>query len=130
VVFRTALSELEVNAVLERELARKLGKPVRVLLRRSAELAGILAKNPFSERPPNRVVVLFFDKKLKSSLFKNVSAPDGEEIVVQGRELFIHYPNGQGRSRLKLPVAGDCTARNMNTVEKLVALAKAADGAA
>jgi len=32
----------------------------------------------------------------------------------------IHYPRGMGRSKLRIPVAKTGTARNMNTVAKLV----------
>ena len=50
--------------------------------------------------------------------------PGGEEVRLCGREIFVHYPDGQGRSRLKLPQAKDGTGRNLNTVAKLVELAE------
>ena len=50
---------------------------------------------------------------------------DGFRAIVfcGGRELFIHFPNGQGQSRLKLPLMKSGTARNLNTVRKLAAMA-------
>ena len=39
------------------------------------------------------------------------------------REIFVHYPSGMGRSKLKIPAAKTGTARNMNTVAKLVEIA-------
>jgi uncharacterized protein (DUF1697 family) len=39
------------------------------------------------------------------------------------RYIFIHYANGMGRSRLRIPAAKDGTARNLNTVARLVELA-------
>jgi uncharacterized protein (DUF1697 family) len=39
------------------------------------------------------------------------------------REIFIHYANGMGRSKLQIPAARMGTARNMNTVAKLAAIA-------
>jgi uncharacterized protein (DUF1697 family) len=39
-----------------------------------------------------------------------------------GRELFIHFPDGIGRSKLKVPFAKTATARNLNTVAKLLEL--------
>jgi len=39
------------------------------------------------------------------------------------REIFVHYPGGMGRSKLKIPAARTGTARNMNTVAKLAGLA-------
>ncbi|HET7846525.1 MAG TPA: hypothetical protein VFL72_03465, partial [Acidimicrobiia bacterium] len=53
------------------------------------------------------------------------SLPDRFEV--RGREIFLSYPNGQGRSKLDLAyfervlgVAG--TARNWNTVTKLLTM--------
>jgi uncharacterized protein (DUF1697 family) len=45
------------------------------------------------------------------------------------RELYVHYPDGQGRSKLKIPGAAAGTARNMNTVAKLVEMAGGSIGA-
>jgi uncharacterized protein (DUF1697 family) len=39
------------------------------------------------------------------------------------REVFVHYVDGIGRSKLRIPAAGSGTARNMNTVAKLAAMA-------
>lgn len=43
-----------------------------------------------------------------------------EEVVLREREIFIHYPNGMGRSKLKLPLTHKGTVRNMNTINKLL----------
>ena len=52
---------------------------------------------------------------------KNV---DGERMALGKREIYVHYPRGQGQSRLAIPAAAEGTARNMNTVTKLAELAK------
>jgi hypothetical protein len=39
--------------------------------------------------------------------------------------IYIRYPDGMGRSKLKIPSDVVGTGRNMNTVAKLVALAAA-----
>lgn len=39
-----------------------------------------------------------------------------------GREIYIHYPDGMERSKLKLPIEKQDTVRNINTVTKLVEL--------
>jgi uncharacterized protein (DUF1697 family) len=44
----------------------------------------------------------------------------GEEYRRGGNCLYLKFPDGQGRSKLKLPKQG--TARNWNTVGKLAAL--------
>ena len=40
------------------------------------------------------------------------------------REIFVHYPDGIGVSKLRIPAAKSGTARNMNTVAKLVEIAE------
>jgi uncharacterized protein (DUF1697 family) len=39
------------------------------------------------------------------------------------REIYVRYPSGMGRSKLRIPAAKSGTARNMNTVAKLAAMA-------
>ena len=56
VVFHTGLVEVQVKAALERRLLAYAGKPVRVLVRTAAELARVLAANPFPDESPNRTV--------------------------------------------------------------------------
>ena len=51
--------------------------------------------------------------------------PGPEEVALVGRELFVHYPEGQGSSKLKIPFAKTGTGRNLNTVAKLAAMARA-----
>lgn len=128
IVFNSRAAEAEVKAALEAALAQKLGKPAGVLVRRVAELKRILADNPFPEAPANRVVVMFYDKALPKAALAEVTSPGGEEIVLHRRELYVHYPNGQGRSKLKVPFAVAGTGRNLNTVSKLVSMAQALNG--
>jgi uncharacterized protein (DUF1697 family) len=46
-----------------------------------------------------------------------------EKMSLGDREIFVHYPSGMGRSKLKIPAAKTGTARNMNTVAKLAEMA-------
>ncbi len=61
VVFHTPLGEAQVKAALERRLQAYAGKPVRVLVRTAAELARIIAANPFPDEQPNRTVAILLD---------------------------------------------------------------------
>jgi uncharacterized protein (DUF1697 family) len=124
VVFDSSAGEARVKAALEKALAAKLGKPVGVLLRSGAELDRVLAHNPFKQEPANRVIVLFLDKAPEADALAGVKAPGGEELVLRGRELYIHYPDGQGVSKLKVPLAKVGTGRNLNTVAKLAEMAR------
>ncbi|MET0385279.1 MAG: DUF1697 domain-containing protein [Polyangiales bacterium] len=126
VVFTSKLDEAKAQAKLSKALAAKLGKVHGLTLRSARELDAALAHNPFKKQPPNRVMIIFMNDKLAPKLIDGVVSPDGEELAVKGRELYIHYPSGLGRSKLKLPFAKDGTARNINTVTKLAELAHAA----
>ncbi len=69
---------------------------------------------------------MFLDTKPKAAKLDPDRSP-GDEFAVKGSEVYIHTPNGYGRSKLApswfekgLGVRG--TARNWNTVQKLVEL--------
>ena len=48
----------------------------------------------------------------------------GDEVRLGKREVYIHYPNGMGQTKLKLPEeAAEGTVRNLNTVRKLTEMA-------
>ncbi len=126
VVFESRLAEAAVRAVLERALAEKMGRPVGVMVRTAAELRAVLDANPFPHAPNAKVAVVFGSDPVPDSLVAGIVAPDGEEVRAGRREIYVHYPNGMGRSKLKLPAAlGPVTARNVNTVAKLLAMATA-----
>ncbi|ACZ29166.1 protein of unknown function DUF1697 [Xylanimonas cellulosilytica DSM 15894] len=112
-----------VGRTLERALAAYAGKPVGVLVRTPAEVRRVLADNPFPGEPGNRVAVIFLPGPTPSDALDTVSrADDGEEVRVGDRVLYVHYPHGMGRSKLRMPAAAAGTARNLNTVAKLAEL--------
>ncbi len=127
VVFRSKLAAAAAQKALEAALAKKMGKPFGVLLRTAKEMASLAADPPFPEAKPNFLLIVFFDEPLAEGALDAVTAPgpDGEEWQARGRELFIHYANGSGRSRLKLPLPKTGTSRNLNTVRKLAEMAAA-----
>jgi uncharacterized protein (DUF1697 family) len=126
VVFTSAGKEPAVKAALEKALEKKMGKPVAVLVRTAAELEAAIAANPFPAAPPNRLLITFFDEPLPKGAVAGLAGPDGEELAIRGRELFVHYPNGMGASKLKVPAGLKLgTGRNLNTVAKLAAMARA-----
>ena len=122
VVLASVLSRAKVKSKLEQALSTKLGKPCGVLLRSGAELAAVLQRNPFKKAAPNRVLVLFLDEAPARDALADLTIPGGEEVRLDGREVFVHFPNGMGRSRLRIPLAKTGTWRNLNTVAKLVAM--------
>jgi uncharacterized protein (DUF1697 family) len=47
----------------------------------------------------------------------------GEALRLGLREIYVHYGAGMARSKLRIPAAAAGTARNMNTVARLAAMA-------
>lgn len=128
VVFESDRSEAQVKATLAAALKKYAGKPVGVLVRGAAEMAEILAANPFPKAAPNRTVVIFLDQPPPDDALDAVVGRNGEEIRLGKREIYVHYGDGMADSKLKIRAAEAGTARNMNTVAKLVAMAQAAKG--
>ncbi|MCP1375287.1 DUF1697 domain-containing protein [Dyella lutea] len=123
VVFASALDEAAVKAALERQLAAYAGKPVGVLVRTALEMAGVLAANPFPEAPGNRVVAIFLDAPPPKDALTDVRGQAGERLALGRREIYVHYGDGMADSRLAIKAAAQGTARNMNTVGRLAAMA-------
>ncbi len=123
VLFDTDDSEDEVRIKLEAKLKGYAGKPVGVIVRSAAEIADVVSRNPFAEEPGNRVMALFSDFPLPSDPLEGASGIQNEQVRLGRRELFICYPDGQADTRLRLPSMKSGTARNMNTVAKIAAMA-------
>lgn len=124
VIFESSLKEDDVRHALEKALAAKMGKQVSVMVRTSAEMRAVLEANPFPDRGPNKVAVLFLAGKPPGEKLRGLTGRAGEQVRVGKREIYVYYPDGQGRSKLKLPLKESATVRNMNTVAKLVELAE------
>lgn len=114
-------------AALEKLLEREIDANVDVFVRTAEEWRAVVARNPFPEeakRDPGHLIVM----ALKTSADAAALVMPGREIARgSGREIYLYYPDGQGRSKLtnaviekKLGTRG--TARNWNTVTKLAAL--------
>ncbi|MFO0630584.1 MAG: DUF1697 domain-containing protein, partial [Polyangiales bacterium] len=111
-----------VQGALEAALAKHLGQPVPVVIRTAAALAEEHAANPFADAPGNHAYLMFFDRPLAPDVLDGLVAPGGERVARGPRVLYLHYPDGMGRSKLRVPGASAGTARNLNTVAKLVAM--------
>jgi uncharacterized protein (DUF1697 family) len=117
-------SEAEVKVVLEAELGAYAGKSVGVIVRTGAEMSKVVANNPFPDRAASQTVAIFLDLAPPPDVLDHVKGQANEEVRLGAREIYIHYPDGIGRSKLRIPAAADGTARNMNTVAKLAAIAR------
>lgn len=123
VVFRSNGTEERIRSALEDQLRAHAGKSVGVLVRTASEIAGVMADNPFSNAPGNRVVALFVDGVLPDDPFDGVTGVADERICLGTRALYVLYPNGMAATRLRIPSEKHGTARNMNTIAKLAAMA-------
>ena len=125
VVFTSPRPAAAVQKALAAALAEYAGKPVGVLVRTAAEMAAVLADNPFPKAAPNRCVAIFLDTPPASGCLAAASHVNGEEMALGKREIYVHYGEGMADSKLRIPAAAAGTARNMNTVAKLAQMAAA-----
>lgn len=116
-VFRSHHDENAVRDALAGALGRMTGRPVGVFIRSGVEIARLVAANPFFGADPAKIAVAFLPGPPEIAAF---NAPGGEQVSPGERALYVFYPDGMGRSKLKLPAG--CTVRNMNTVTKLAAM--------
>jgi uncharacterized protein (DUF1697 family) len=116
-------AEPKAKDALENELKAYAGKPVGVIVRTATEIAKVVANNPFHDRSASQTVAIFLDHLPPAEALKDVKGQANEEFHSSVREIYVHYPDGIGRSKLRIPAARDGTARNMNTVAKLAAMA-------
>ena len=123
VVFDSRAAAKRVKAELESRLHAHAHKPVGVIVRTAAEMADVIEANPFRKAEPKYSYVVFLDARPPRDALDRAVGVKGEKMVLGKREIFIHYPGGMGRSRLRIPAAKEGTARNMNTVARLAELA-------
>ena len=119
------------TARIEAAIAGRFGFDVTVLLRSADDLRRILDGNPFPGVETTQLHVLFLAATPDPAGAQTLTVPvvDGEDWRLTGQEIYLHYPNGSGRSKMtaafferKLGLAG--SARNWNTVNALYNLAR------
>jgi uncharacterized protein (DUF1697 family) len=133
VVFDHAGSEGDAVAIVRATIAGAFGLDVEVVVRTGAELAAAAAANPFlatgEARDPATLHVAFLAEAptpaAVATLDAQRSPPDA--FAVRGRDVYLSYPGGSGRSRLTLgylegALGVQGTARNWRTVQRLAAV--------
>ena len=124
-------------AALEREIAsaiaKRFGNRIDVAVRTPAQLKKIVAENPYPDGSPSQVTVAFLTKAAPPDAKKKVAAmaTDAEPFTFAGSEVYVHYTNGMGRSKLAEKFSSiigvSSTVRNLNTVTKVLALSERAE---
>jgi uncharacterized protein (DUF1697 family) len=122
VVFESKGTASRVQSALELRLCDHGRRPVQVFVRTAHELQHVLRGNPFPKAEPRLTYVFFLKNKPLSDATSNVLGRVDEELRAGKREIYVHYPLGMGQSKLVIPAAKSATARNMNTIAKLVAM--------
>ena len=119
---------------IESAIEKKFGFQSDVVLRSTAELRNVIARNPFAKRrgiEPSKLLVTFLagdpGEEARVKVRAIQCAPD--ELFIDGREVYINFPNGAGRPTLvwatipkMVRVSG--TARNWNSVVKMLDMAE------
>jgi uncharacterized protein (DUF1697 family) len=129
VVFTSDRDAAGVKGALEARLAAHAGKPVGVCVRTAAEMAAVLAANPFpaaAGHPPNRTLAIFLDAPPPADALTHVKHRTTERLALGAREIYVAYGDAMAGSKLVVPAGRAGTARNLNTVAKLADLARAA----
>ncbi len=122
-----AAADLEgLEEKLERAVADRFGFPVAIIVRSAEQWSRYVGANPLSEASaaePNRVMLCVGKKPASESEAAALQerARDGEQVRASAGALWIHFPEGSGRSRLfsGLSEAAPATTRNWRTVLKI-----------
>lgn len=134
VVLTSRKSAKRVGTDVERLLAERFDLDVRVIVRTRAELAAVVDRDPLAKvaTDPKRYQVTFLESPLDGDVVRKLEAvaTDAERVKQVGREVYAWHPDGVGRSKLAVLLAGKglgvtATARNWKTVTQLLALADA-----
>lgn len=135
VIFKTDARDLHRLARrIEDAIEQSHGFRPDVVIRTTSELRQVIRRNPFGTRQgidPAKLLVVFLADDPGGEAREKVSQmkTHPEELHIEGREVFIHYPDGMGRTKLpwtmiERALATPGTGRNWNSVTKLLALAE------
>ena len=123
-IFVSKKKEAGVVRLLEERLEKHMGVEVPVMIRTASEMSDVAKANPFADQPPAKVAGIFLAQPPTKDFIERARGITNEQLALGRREIYVHYPSGMGRSKLRLPAKAVGTARNMNTVAKLAQLAK------
>lgn len=124
-LFESSLSEREVKPGLETRVEAYAGKHVPIFVRTAAEMAAVRAADPFPDAHGSRHMVYFLDEVPPANTVHTARDQAGERIALGIREIYVDYGDGIRFTKLKFAATKIATARNMNTVTKLVAMMQA-----
>lgn len=126
-VFRTTMSATKATTALQRALRAESGRDLAVATRTAAQMASVVERCPFPETEKVHVTFVV-DGARPTPPDVDPAAFLPERFEARGREIYLHLPDGMGRSRLAQALAkgqrgASGTTRNWKTVTALAALA-------
>jgi len=139
VVFQAEAKDLAPLAKrIEDAIERKFGFRPGVILRSTADLRDVIARNPFAKGrgiDASKLLVTFLaavpSPEAREEVLRIKAGP--EEVRIDGRELYVYFPDGIGRSKvwpaIEKALKRSGTGRNWNTVTKLLEIAERLDAA-
>lgn len=123
---------------LRAAIAAKFGIDTPVIVVSKAELSDVISANPYGAEPnPRYVHAVFLPAELDEAARNQIKQAEDQarsqgsrdEVMLIGRTLYVHTPDGFGTSELAKTLlakrsspAAAGTARNWNTVTKLLSL--------
>jgi uncharacterized protein (DUF1697 family) len=121
-----------VRTRIERGIEEHFGVAVDVVLRTGGQLADVVANNPFTNADPARISVAFLAAPVAAEVVQGLAGTDfgTDEYFGASAEIYLHTPNGFGRSKLGTKVStlrrpAVATVRNWRTVNKLAEMVAA-----
>lgn len=135
VIFKTRERDMELVATrIKQAIEKEFACSPAVVLRSVADLRAVASSNPFAKRSniePAKLLVFFLAARPGRNAAEKLRrlAIQPEELHLMGRELFVYFPDGVGKSKLPwkrvdqaLETQG--TGRNWNSVTKILELAE------
>jgi uncharacterized protein (DUF1697 family) len=135
VIFQTDEKDLaKLTKRIQDAIERKVGFRPGVVLRTATDVKEVVARNPFAGRSgiePGKLLVNFLaaepDREAREKALAIKIGP--EELHLLGREAYIYFPNGQGRSKLpwskiERALGTSGTGRNWSSVTKMLEIAE------
>ncbi len=139
VIFRSKeKNQAQLGKKIQDAIEKKFGFRPEVILRTTDELRKAIAASPFAKRTelePGKILVTFLAGEPGPDAHANLAKlkEHPEELHLKGREMYIYFPDGAGKSKLPwsqverlLKVTG--TARNWNSVTNMLAMAEEMEG--
>lgn len=134
VVFRTTRDDAgAIEEMIEKTIAKSFGFPVAVVVRTPSQLGKVIKESPYAGREGidiNRLAVAFLKSRPPAAHIRNLAtaaAKTTDEHVVAGSVVYLHCPNGFGKTLLTTTflekyLEVGTTARNWKTVTALHAM--------